>query len=302
MEVESKPRGSRLRSRKLPVILLALTCLSTFFAGACMWRPEFFVQQGGLRVRQTLIAHWDDGLIYMACVIGILFTHEMGHFLATIKYRVPSSLPFFIPLPIQPTGTLGAVIAMDGRVADRKQIFDIGIAGPLAGLAVALPVIWIGVLNADLDKPVVGQVMLECPLAMRWMLSVAHPGSYHGQFIAISQMNPYLMAGWFGAVITGLNMMPVSQLDGGHVLYTVFGKRYAGWFVAVFMVSAAAYVSFFASIWWLMLTLVTMIGVYHPPTSDDSVELGKFRVLLGCLSLSIPFLFFPPVGIKFLEM
>ena len=87
----------------------------------------------------------------MACVLAILLTHEMGHFVMTLIYRVRASLPYFIPLPISPIGTMGAVIAMDGRQADRRQIFDIGLAGPLAGLVVAIPIMWIGVQQIGLQ-------------------------------------------------------------------------------------------------------------------------------------------------------
>ena len=99
-----------------------------------------------------ILAHWQGGLIYMACVLGILFAHEMGHFLMTLRYRVAASLPYFLPVPFSPIGTMGAVISMDGLSADRRQIFDIGIAGPLAGLVVAVPVTLFGVMQLNLSN------------------------------------------------------------------------------------------------------------------------------------------------------
>jgi membrane-associated protease RseP (regulator of RpoE activity) len=113
-----------------------------------------------------------------------------------------------------------------------------------------------------------------------------------------SQLNPYFMAGWVGFLITGLNMLPVSQLDGGHVIYTLFGKR-AHWIARGFMLLAIGFIIYNqAWMWSLMVVLVLLIGTDHPPTRDDTVRLGWFRTVLGCLSLSIPLLCFAPNVIK----
>src|SRR6185436_18996733 len=123
-----------------------LTCGSTFIAGATHWNPGRLFDLSSVLIqasaRRMILEHWQDGLIYMSCVLAILLTHEMGHFVMTIVHRVRASLPLFIPFPISAIGTMGAVIAMDGSKADRRQIFDIGLAGPLAGLVVAVPIIW----------------------------------------------------------------------------------------------------------------------------------------------------------------
>jgi len=294
----------RNRRVMLPVILFLLTCLSTFIAGACGWWPADYLFSSpqadgmglGSPLRRMLSWHWNEGLIYMVCVLAILFTHEMGHFLATVRYRIPASLPFFLPLPIAPLGTLGAVIAMDGRVADRKQTFDIGIAGPLAGLVVALPVLWVGVGNLDMSGTAHGMFQVEPPLIAKWMLALRQPAGYvQGEMIWQSQLNPFLMAGWFGMIITGLNMMPVSQLDGGHVTYTLFGKR-AHWIARGFIVLTAIAMAFswVHSGLFVMILMILFIGVDHPQTSDDSVPLGPFRTVLGYASLAIPVLCFAP--------
>jgi membrane-associated protease RseP (regulator of RpoE activity) len=249
--------------------------------------------------RQTLIRDWDTGLMYMTCVLAILLTHEMGHFIATLCHRIRASLPYFLPIPINPIGTLGAVIGMDGRSADRRQMFDIGIAGPIAGLVVAIPITWIGVQRLDLEaNPPGGTWYLDSPLAIQWMLDYHQPPGYQaGSGVWISQVNPYFMAGWIGLLITGLNMLPVSQLDGGHVTYTLFGKA-AHWVARGFMVAAIAYVVYAeVQIWVLMIILVLLMGTDHPPTKDDRVPLGWFRTLLGYSSLLIPILCFPPKGL-----
>ena len=113
----------------------------------------------------------------MGCVLAILMTHEMGHFLMALLYRVRASLPYFIPLPISPIGTMGAVIAMDSRIANRKQIFDIGLAGPLAGLVVAVPIMWIGVQRMEFAPK--GPDSLQLPLAMSLAVQAIHPTDYN---------------------------------------------------------------------------------------------------------------------------
>jgi Zn-dependent protease len=291
----------RRRRRMLPLVLFVVTCISTFFAGACAWVPYQYVglsmEQGSLMpLRRVMVTHWDDGLIFMLSLIGILLAHEMGHFLATIRYRVPASFPFFLPLPIlSPIGTLGAVIAMEGSRADRKEIFDIGIAGPLAGLVVAVPVLWVGVLQLDFTQPEYGLFALDAPLLVTWMLGIVQPAGYTpGQDIVQSNLNPYFMAGWVGLLVTALNMMPISQLDGGHVAYTLLGKH-TRWVTRVFIVMAIGFM-IFINPWFLLviMVLIMLVGMDHPPTRDDSVRLGWFRVALGISSLAIPVLCFAP--------
>ncbi|MBC8873151.1 MAG: site-2 protease family protein [Planctomycetes bacterium] len=302
-----RPQFIRRRRKRLPLILFLLTCASTFLAGALHWMPgeylaNSWLQQDAMPLRQALLKGWEDGLIYMGCVLAILLMHEMGHFVATLRYRVPASLPFFLPFPLSPIGTMGAVIGMDGKQANRKETFDIGLAGPLAGLAVAVPVMWIGIQNLDLTTPAHGPFALDTPLAVREIFAYASPPGYEpGKGVWLSQVNPYYMAGWVGLLVTGLNMLPVSQLDGGHVIYTVFGKR-AHWIARSFMIMAITYI-FVAGAWmWsLMVILVLLIGTDHPPTRDDTVPLGWFRIALGLVSLLIPLLCFPPNVFKIVE-
>lgn len=292
-----RPRGRR--RVRLPVILFVLTCFSTFLAGATQWMPAetlFYCAQiqSLMPLRQIVVAHWADGLVYMLCVLAILLTHEMGHFVMTVIYRVRASLPFFLPLPISPIGTLGAVIAMDGQKANRREIFDIGLAGPIAGLVVAIPIMWIGVQQLQFGAPASG-FTLDPPLAMRLLIDYLQIPGFDPQVgIAVSQSNAFFMAGWVGLLVTGLNMMPVSQLDGGHVTYALFG-HYSRWLARGFMIFVFAYIVYAANYtWMLMAVLVLMIGIDHPPTSDDKVSLGWFRMTLGLASLLIPVFCFVP--------
>ena len=308
------PPPRRRRRIGLPIVLFVLTCLSTFLAGATHYVPGVLFWQSienpflrGLPtvgelfdfmpLRKAIYSNAPQGLLYMACVLAILLAHEMGHFVMTLIYRVRASLPFFIPLPISPIGTLGAVIAMDSRQANRRQIFDIGLAGPLAGLVVAIPIMWIGVQRFDFTPG--GPEKLQAPLAMQLTIKHIHPNHEEAaQGFSLDRANPWFMAGWVGLLVTGLNMLPVSQLDGGHVIYALFGRR-AHWIARAFMFLAFGYIGYMAFVhrtptWILMAILVMLIGTDHPPTSDDTVPLGWFRTTLGLVSLAIPVFCFVP--------
>ena len=130
---------------RLPAILFCLTAATTFAAGVAGWQPLLFRFDDQLA--QQFSEHWPRGLAYAIAVMAVLAAHEFGHFIAARLYRIPATLPFFIPVPVLLTGTLGAVIGMDGSRANRRQIFDIALAGPLAGLVVAVPLLAIGMLT-----------------------------------------------------------------------------------------------------------------------------------------------------------
>ena len=290
-----------VRMKWLPAMLFMLTLASTFFVGVCQWNPylplTMALQTGNLmELRKLIIAHWDLGLIYMFSVVLILLLHEMGHFVATLIYRVPASFPIFLPFPLNPIGTFGAVIGMQGMVADRKQIFDIGIAGPLAGLVAAIPIAYWGVGQLDLTIQPLGGIGFRLPLLMQWFAAWSEVPGYHaGQVVWLSQLNPLFVAGWVGLFVTGLNMMPIGQLDGGHITYTLFGRTSHLIARAVIVFSIAFMVYHENYMLGVMVVLVLVMGTDHPPTRDDSIRLGVFRFGLGLLSLVIPVLCFPPL-------
>lgn len=310
---EREIQDVRERRFWLPVALFVLTCASTFFVGSMRWAPFAYIEASlqpasayepwSLSVdltpiRRQLYSHWDDGLIYMLCVLGILLMHEMGHFVMTLVYRVRASYPYFIPLPISPIGTIGAVIAMDGRKANRREIFDIGLAGPLAGLVMAIPVLIYGTSLLDFERPAAGGLTVGNPLIVELLLSYWQNLGYDPDAgVAMSQANPFFMAGWVGLLVTGLNMMPVSQLDGGHVTYALLG-RWAHWVARLFMLGVFTYMVLSGNWSWIVMGLLVMLmGTDHPPTSDDSVRLGPVRTIVGWLSLLIPIFCFAPRAI-----
>ena len=286
----------------LPIVLFLATCASTFWVGVTGWQPLEEVYFGTYAAMGRAIqANWLMGLQYMVAVLAILLTHEMGHFLQTVKHHIPASYPLCIPIPFNAIGTMGAVIGMDGMRADRRQIFDIGIAGPLAGLVVAIPIFWIGIAQLDLSMlPKYGEFQLYLPKIGQWMLARSHPEWEGRVWIGLSQLNPYFMAGWVGMLITGLNMLPISQLDGGHTIYALFLDRahtLARWFISLTIFYVVANLDE-AVMWTPMLVLVIIMGIHHPPTANDKVELGPVRWIIGLASLTIPFLCFPIKGFQ----
>lgn len=287
--------GSQPRSRFLPLLLFLATCFFTYAAGAYQWKATLFGMKGDDWSFQfafdQLKRNWHDGLVYMAGVMTVLLFHEMGHFLMTVRYRVPASFPIFLPVPFMFTGTMGAVISMEGSRADRKQLFDIGLAGPLAGLVPTILLVWFGIKYAIFVAVAPGDQVFGHPMFTKLLVHWIRPDMPLGYEL---KMNPVYMAGWVGMFITGLNMMPVSQLDGGHTIYALFLER--GHLIArTFLLSAMAFVVIGGQYTWtLMLIIVTLIGVDHPPTSNDRVPLGWARTIVGTLSLAIPIFCFTP--------
>ncbi len=301
----------------LPIILLLATCLSTFWAAAADWRPyahlDSFDQafwafwqnlpQGsiGAALRESLAIlnlNWSQGLTYMVAVMAILLTHEMGHFLMALRYGIPASLPFFIPLPILPFGTMGAIISMEGSLADRRQMFDLGTAGPLAGLAVALPISLIGIGQLPAAPAPGSGFCFHNPMIFQLLIAYLRPEYPTPTYLYLNQFNPYLMAGWVGMFITGLNMLPVSQLDGGHVAYALL-DRGAHTLARGVLVAAMIFVLLSEQYGWVvMLVIVIVMGIDHPTTSNDNVELNPLRRTIGWLSLLVPILCLSPIVIS----
>lgn len=277
-----QPQSARIR---LQLYLFLGTCLTTFAAGTVGWQPVVLGLYGGFT--NDFTEHWIRGLIYMVSVMAILTAHEAGHFVAAWRHRIPATLPFFLPLPVMLTGTLGAVIGMEGSRADRKQLFDIALAGPLAGLLVAVPVFVAGlVLAQPADSS-----LFSMPLLATWLLRLVRPDLPVGQVLT---PNAFLLAGWVGFLVTGLNMIPLSQLDGGHISHAVFGRRSCWVARSVLLGAITAIILVGADHWVLMVVLVTFMGVDHPPIRNESQPLGTARTILGIASFVIPVITFMP--------
>lgn len=291
--VEAAQPSRRKRNWRLPLLLFVATVISTFWAGAAGFDAIVLVLENEA-AGPILLGHWRDGLVYMAAVLAFLAAHEMGHFLMAVRHKVAASWPFFIPMPISPIGTMGAVIRMEGENANRLQLFDIGIAGPIAGLVVAIPLTILGIQQAQVAPAHSSGFSVDDPLLAELMIRWLRPDAYNGELV----LNPLLMAGWVAMLLTGLNMMPIGQLDGGHITYALLGRR--AHFVARLIVLAAVVFMVWMRVpmWAPMLLVLAVIGVDHPPTADDQAPLGPVRTALGWASLLIPILCFPAMGIS----
>jgi membrane-associated protease RseP (regulator of RpoE activity) len=224
-------------------------------------------------------------------LLSILIAHEMGHYVACRLYRVDATLPFFIPAPILSlVGTLGAFIRIRSPIPNRKALFDIGIAGPLAGFAVCLPVLLLGLLEARV-QPLEGVegIFLGEPLLFQWGVSLVWGALPDDVTLTLG---PLGLAAWFGLFVTALNLIPIGQLDGGHVTYALFRERAArishvGSWVCVAMV-------YFGPNWLIWALLVRLLGRRHPRTLNDYAPLDRTRRRLALLALAIFVVCFTP--------
>ncbi len=232
------------------------------------------------------------GVPFACALLGILVTHEAAHFLAAKAHGVQATLPYFIPMPLSPWGTLGAVIKMESPMKDRKTLLDVGVSGPLAGLAVSLVVLVLGLRLSEVTPflPGDGFTTLGTGLLVDW-ITEAVLGPLPDNMMVI--LHPIALAGWFGTFITAINLIPVSQLDGGHVGYALFGPAHRLVAVGVFVGMIALG---FLSLWWLVwASLVFFLGrLHHPPPLNDITPLDAKRKLLAVLSFVLLFLLGTP--------
>ena len=299
-EIEPLQRAEPRPGRRVPLILFVLTILSTFWAGVTAWGPQTILeiawqQNSALAIRQSFIANWQTGLVFSAGLISILLAHEMGHYIASRYYGVRATYPLFIPFPLNFIGTCGALIMMDGRSADRREIFDIGIAGPLAGLVVAIPLGVIGLLYPYGPEFAASESLrLGEPLLFSLLDSALGTATFEAaDGFSTTDTSPLLMACWIGLFITGINMMPMSQLDGGHVIFGLLGDR-SVWVARAAFIAAAGYVIVMGrSEFAIMLVLVLFLRLRHPPSRDDTRRIGWPRAVLAVASLSLPILCIP---------
>lgn len=281
--------------------LFVLTIASTTVIGAehyASYISDFARQPVEISPMLILQGFWYSGTILL-----ILGTHELGHYLACRYYQVDASLPFFIPMPLVLTGTLGAFIRIREPIPTKRMLFDIGIAGPLAGFAFALPTLFIGVALSPVvrvPENLVGFHLGE-PLLFRaaeWMVwgSVADGYSLN--------LHPMAFAAWFGLLATALNLFPIGQLDGGHISYAVLGRRSTA--VTLGAICAAIGLTFFSMSWlvwtFLLVAMTLAMGPRHPRTVDEDVPLDRARMWLALLALVIFVLCFTPNPIEPTEL
>jgi membrane-associated protease RseP (regulator of RpoE activity) len=215
-----------------------------------------------------------------------------------LAYGVTVSLPYFIPLPLWPMGTMGAIIRMRSPIPSRRVLFDIGIAGPLLGLLVGLPILIIGLWLSPV-APLHGVVLQEgnslAYLLLKWALKGPIP---EGSDVLL---HPMAMAGWLGLFVTALNLMPLSQLDGGHIAYAALGRRFR-WAVWGFLAVLLAILAYSRWPGWLLWIVVALaLGLRHPPPLDDLTPLDPRRRALAALALGLLILLLPPLPLALYE-
>ncbi len=266
--VEYQASAQRTRPRRLlPIVLFVATGLSTYLTG---------------------------GLAFSLALMFTLLAHELGHYLQARRYGVPASLPYFIPMPFSPIGTMGAVILMSPGMGNRRTLFDIGITGPLVGLVPALLFCILGLQWSEVVVIADNQtgLMLGEPLLFKLMVYLSFGPLVEGQDVIL---HPVAFAGWVGIFITALNLFPIGQLDGGHVLYALLRQRAHALAKGLLLAAAVAVVLWGYWGWTLMLILLVWMGPAHPPTTNDDVSLGTSRIVLGWTSLLFVPLGFTPM-------
>jgi membrane-associated protease RseP (regulator of RpoE activity) len=233
------------------------------------------------------------GPIYSISILVILVAHEMGHYLASRKYGVPSSLPYFIPFPLPPFGTLGAVIRTKGPIPHRKALFDIGSWGPFFGLALAIPAVVVGLLLSEVvdtsNLPTEGSLGSSPLFSLLQRLVMGTLP--HGTDVIL---HPIAYAGWVGLFITALNLLPAGQLDGGHIIYALFGRHSKIIFRLTLL--GITFICLFYNLGWLLLVILLLfIGFRHPPPLNDYTPLDWRRKVAGGLTFCVFFAAFTPI-------
>lgn len=273
----------------LNLALLVATIFTTLAAGAQadlwgMWRAGADWAVLG----RALLTGWPFSLTLLA----ILGVHELGHYAAARWHGVRVTLPYFIPVPGLGLGTFGAFIAIKSPMRDRKVLFDIGVAGPLAGFVVALPLLLVGLALSEVGRRAampVGTVLGRSLLMDAMMAAVGKPAP-NMEIIP----HPVFFAAWIGLLVTGINLLPVGQLDGGHIAYALFGR--GAYYLAQITVFTLIAAGLLVSSYWLMWSaLVIMSGLRHPPPLNDVVRLDRPRHILGWLAILLFFIVLIPI-------
>jgi membrane-associated protease RseP (regulator of RpoE activity) len=319
--VLSQESGSRVW---LNLVLYVATILSTLFVGTT-WSDQVPTDAS----IGWLVSHLWLGWPYALSLMTILTGHELGHYFAGRYYKVPVSLPFFIPMPLPPLGTMGAFILMKGRSADRRQMLTVGAAGPLAGFILAVPILILGLSLSEvkaitppppgmsvfwegnsllyllLKLSVFGQILpgSGAPptfLAALREIGAALLGNYPIQSGYDVFIHPVALAGWAGLLVTALNLIPVGQLDGGHTLYSLIGQRakMLTWPVIGILVVMGI---FLWQGWMLWALLIFMFGQGHPAPLDTLTRLDTRRKIVAVVVLAIFVLTFTPVPMQLIS-
>lgn len=275
----ARPRPARAW---INLLLFIVTVFTTLLAGSATEEGDLF-----------------SGVPFAFTLLAILGTHEFGHYFVARYHGAAVTLPYFIPMPplgAFSLGTMGAVIQLRSPIRNRRQLFDIGVAGPLAGLAVAIPLLIYGLSQSSVELlPTDGVYLLEGNSLLYMGLKFLVHGKIlprHGLDVSINSM---AFAAWIGLFVTCLNLLPIGQLDGGHVAYALFGRR--AWQLARITVGALFVLGLVGGWegWFLWVLLPFVFGLRHPPPLNDHTPLDSRRKALGVMMILVFILVFTPV-------
>lgn len=274
----------------LHIVLLLLTLFTTTLVGAHMqynfahnlpfFDIEHLTQVFTIGLRSP--ASFLSGLPFSLTLLTILMAHELGHYLACVYYGVDATLPYFLPSPMPVTGTFGAFIRIHSAIYSKRVLFDIGIAGPIAGFVFLVPALGVGLAFSKILPGInhQGTIQLGLP-ALEWL---AQRLIFPGTPAADIYLHPVARAAWVGMFATALNLLPVGQLDGGHVIYALLGRSQK-WVTNFFLVALVPMGKLWSG-WWFWAVLLFFFARKHPPL-DDPTFIGASRVRLAIAALAI---------------
>ena len=288
-------------NRRINVVLVIITFITTTLTGAMLRGKDPF----------TGLEEFSHGFPYAISIMAILLAHELGHYLSALKYRIHATWPYFIPffIPYFSFGTLGAFIKMKSPIPNKTALFDVGVAGPLAGFVMSLFFLLLGFSQLpdaagvqayveqihEWSETGEGALTLGNSILFDFIRNLM--GGTHLPMYEIYHF-PFIFAGWAGFLVTSLNLMPIGQLDGGHISYALLGQKAR--YVAVVAFLALALLNLYATNWLLWTILVLfVIRLKHPPTMDDSDDLDQNRRMIAWVSYIIFITCFPPKPIFF---
>lgn len=290
----SPPPQSAFSQWGLPIGLFLITVLTTLWAGAYQLNTK--PVKGALDFLLKYPSSLIEGLPFAATLLGILVTHEFGHYILSKIHRVPASFPLFIPGPPHFIGTFGAIIRLRTPIMNRRALFDIGVAGPIAGFMAAVVALIVGLsLSQVIHRNQVFGLQLGEPLLLQffaWVILGPIPDTHD------IVLHPIGFAAWFGFFVTAINLIPLGQLDGGHVAYAVLGSRQRT--IALAALPILVYLGITGWPGWLLwVALAGLVGISHPPVVDPQAALGTKRIWVAWGALGIFILSFAPVPFYF---
>ena len=298
----AEPQGDRVALIAIPAVfrptdtnhfinlaLFIATIFSTLYVGA-----SYEVSDGGFSLL--------SGLPFCLSIMLILGAHEMGHYIAARYHKVPVTLPYFIPLPFSVLGTMGAVIRIKGPVQDKRALLDVGAAGPWAGLFFAVPLLLYGLATSTVSALPAETYMAEGNSLLYALMKIVVFGRFLPAGGLDVHLNQVAWAGWAGLLVTSINLLPLGQLDGGHVAYVLFGEKAKLLYWPIIIGMTALMLFTFTPTWLLLVVLLFFFGRNYAEPLDQVTELDTKRKIIAVLTLLLFVILFIPVPLRIITM